>query len=164
MGTSTWSRWWRHGSATMILTGGQEKMEKIAERTWVILTEPLALRSQNCSYTRQGAETKVSVGNQWRLFSVFVFFSLKDFLATHQNNSHLKAVIELLSTIEQRLSSQGSAFQCLDVAFLVVGSAVEGTRIQSTNEADCMVFFRQVNYFQEARIWFKVFEQFVLSL
>ena len=69
------------------------------------------------------------------------FFPL-DFLARDLDSAQLKAVLEFLATIEQRMNSKGSSFESLAVAFLVVGSAVEGTRVQSTNEADCMVFFR----------------------
>ena len=65
-----------------------------------------------------------------------------DSLAKHLDSSHLKAVLELLAVLEHRTNSPGSLLEGLDVAFVVVGSAVEGTRIQSTNEADCMVFFR----------------------
>ena len=65
-----------------------------------------------------------------------------DSIARMTDNNHLKAILELLGTIEQKLNSTGSSFHSLDVAFLVVGSAVEGTRIQVTNEVDCMVFFR----------------------
>ena len=71
-----------------------------------------------------------------------ISISVLDSLAKDLDSSHLKAVIELLAIIEQQVNSPGSIFEYLDVAFLVVGSAVEGTRIQSTNEADCMVFFR----------------------
>ena len=67
---------------------------------------------------------------------------LLDSLAKDTDTNHLKAILELLAALEQKLNSTGSSFQSLDVAFLVVGSAVEGTRIQVTNEADCMVFFR----------------------
>ena len=65
-----------------------------------------------------------------------------DSLARDLDSAQLKAVLEFLATIEKRVNLKESAFEFLDVAFLVVGSAVEGTRIQSTNEADCMVFFR----------------------
>ena len=68
--------------------------------------------------------------------------SLTDLLAAHKDSAHLKAVLELLAEVEEKINSPGELFACLDVAFLPVGSAIEGTRIHSTNESDCMVFFR----------------------
>ena len=61
--------------------------------------------------------------------------------ATERNTSHVKAVLELMCQIEERLNSPGSRFHSFDAAFVPVGSIREGTRIHSTNEADFMVFF-----------------------
>ncbi len=51
-------------------------------------------------------------------------------------------MLELLYKLEDRLNKSSSPFSGLDAIVVPVGSAVEGTRVGVTNEADCMVFFR----------------------
>ena len=63
-------------------------------------------------------------------------------LASPEDSAQHKAVMELLQNAEKSLNSDGSSFNKFDVAFVVVGSVAEGTRIISSNEADCMVVFR----------------------
>ncbi len=64
---------------------------------------------------------------------------------TSDSSTAVRGVLSLLHDVEERLRhSPNSRLSKLDVAFVPVGSVVEGTRVGVTNEADFMVDFRKL--------------------
>ncbi len=62
----------------------------------------------------------------------------------------VRAVLELMHRLEAKLNSPNANLN-LDVALLPVGSVVEGTKVGATDEADFMVFFRELHRY----LWLK---------